>query len=180
MWNVLLNQDAGLALQTWRGPWPRVDAWKVHCAMSSQGHRWSQSLCLPSTHLCAQSQGISDQQVKTSSCHSPQMLTLFGIQPECLDHTPSNPTGPTCSSQTLQTRVKYTHPKAWSCKQTKCSYSGLGLWFENQLFSSVAQSCPTLCNPMDCSTPGIPVHHQLPEFTQTHVHWVRFENRHGN
>ena len=38
--------------------------------------------------------------------------------------------------------------------------------------SSVAQSCPTLCNPMDCSTPGLPVHHQLPEFTQTHVHWV--------
>ena len=39
-------------------------------------------------------------------------------------------------------------------------------------FSSVAQSCPTLCNPMDCSTPGFPVHHQLLEFTQTHVHWV--------
>ena len=39
-------------------------------------------------------------------------------------------------------------------------------------FSSVAQSCQTLCDPMDCSTPGLPVHHQLPEFTQTHVHWV--------
>ena len=37
---------------------------------------------------------------------------------------------------------------------------------------SVAQLCPTLCNPMDCSLPGHPVHHQLPEFTQTHVHWV--------
>ena len=36
-------------------------------------------------------------------------------------------------------------------------------------FSSVAQSCPTLLDPMDCSTPGLPVHHQLPEFTQTHV-----------
>ena len=36
-------------------------------------------------------------------------------------------------------------------------------------FSSVAQSCPTLCNPMNCSMPGLPVHHQLPEFTQTHV-----------
>ena len=43
-------------------------------------------------------------------------------------------------------------------------------------FSSVAQSCPTLCNPMDCSEPGLPVHHQLPEFTQTHVHWVRDAN----
>ena len=39
-------------------------------------------------------------------------------------------------------------------------------------FSSVAQ-CPTLCNPMDCSRPGLPAHHQLPEFTQTHVNWVR-------
>ena len=39
-------------------------------------------------------------------------------------------------------------------------------------FSSVAQWCPTLCNPTDCSTPSLPVHHQPPEFTQTHVHWV--------
>ena len=39
-------------------------------------------------------------------------------------------------------------------------------------FSSVAQSCPTLCNPMNRSMPGLPVHHQLPEFTQTHVHRV--------
>ena len=39
-------------------------------------------------------------------------------------------------------------------------------------FSSVAQSCLTLCDPMDCSTPGLPVHHQLPEFTQIRVHWV--------
>ena len=39
-------------------------------------------------------------------------------------------------------------------------------------FSSVAQSCPTLCDPMNRSTPGLPVHHQLLEFTQTHVHWA--------
>ena len=39
-------------------------------------------------------------------------------------------------------------------------------------FSSVAQSCPTLCNPMDCSTPGFPVHHQLLELAQTHVYRV--------
>ena len=37
-------------------------------------------------------------------------------------------------------------------------------------FSSLAQSCPTLCDPMDCSTPGLPAQHQLPEFTQTYVH----------
>ena len=39
-------------------------------------------------------------------------------------------------------------------------------------FSSVTRSCLTLCDPMNCSTPGLPVHHQLPEFTQTHVHQI--------
>ena len=39
-------------------------------------------------------------------------------------------------------------------------------------FSSVTQSCLTLCDPRNCSTPGLPVHHQLPESIQTHVHWV--------
>ena len=43
--------------------------------------------------------------------------------------------------------------------------NGLHYWFISQ-FSSVAQSCPTLCDPMNCSTPGLPVHHQLPELTQ--------------
>ena len=46
-----------------------------------------------------------------------------------------------------------------------------GLFLEAPVqFSSVAQSCPTLCDPMNHSTPGLPVHHQLPESTQTHVH----------
>ena len=49
--------------------------------------------------------------------------------------------------------------------------------FQNKLvrrvqFSSVAKSCATLCDPMNRGKPGLPVHHQLPEFTQTHVHWV--------
>ena len=44
-------------------------------------------------------------------------------------------------------------------------------------FSSTAQSCPTLCDPMNHSMPGLPVHHQLPEFTQTHVHWVGDANQ---
>ena len=44
--------------------------------------------------------------------------------------------------------------------------------FQSVQLSSVAQSCPTLCDPMNCSTPGLRVHHQLPEFTQTHVHRV--------
>ena len=50
----------------------------------------------------------------------------------------------------------------------------VSVWVKNisVQFSSVAQSCPTLCNPMNCSIPGLPVHHQLLEFTQTHIHRV--------
>ena len=63
------------------------------------------------------------------------------------------------------------------CKEQYC----IGTWkvrsmnqgkFSSVQFSSVAQSCLTLCDPMECSTPGLPVYHQLPELTQTHVHWV--------
>jgi len=46
------------------------------------------------------------------------------------------------------------------------------LWSYGKKFSSVAQSCPTLCDPKDGRVTGLPVHHQLPDFTQTHVHWV--------
>ena len=45
-------------------------------------------------------------------------------------------------------------------------------WPSRGYGSSVSQLCPTLCDPMACSTPGLPVHHQLPKFTQTHVYWV--------
>ena len=48
----------------------------------------------------------------------------------------------------------------------------LRLWISSLQFSSVTQSCLTLCDPMNRSTPGLPVHHQLLEFTQTHVHRV--------
>ena len=48
--------------------------------------------------------------------------------------------------------------------------------FSSLQFSSVAQLCPTLCDPMNRSTPGLPVHHQLLEFTQTHVHRVNTPN----
>ena len=51
--------------------------------------------------------------------------------------------------------------------KTKCMHA-----LYSVQFSSVAQSCPTLCDPMNCSMPGPPVHHQLPEFTQSHIHRV--------
>ena len=56
----------------------------------------------------------------------------------------------------------------------KCQQGGMGgnTYMGSVQFSSVAQLCPTFCDPMNRSTPGLPVHHQLPEFTQTHVHRV--------
>ena len=63
-----------------------------------------------------------------------------------------SPPDPFCKVRRLKTVSKNTH--------------------QSVQFSSVAQSCLTLCNPMNCSMPGLPVHHQLLEFTQTHVHWV--------
>ena len=54
----------------------------------------------------------------------------------------------------------------WATKQASANLKKL----KSHKFSSVTQSCPTLCNPMNRSIPGLPVHHQLLEFTQTHVH----------
>ena len=60
------------------------------------------------------------------------------------------------------------------CKNNTCLLYTVKIiiCFSSVQFSSVAQSCPTLCDPMNHSTPGLPVHHQLLEFTQTHVHPV--------
>ena len=63
----------------------------------------------------------------------------------------------------------------WGQTYPKCSHFSSVIVANDveKNFSSVAQLCLTLCNPMNCSTSGLPVHHQLPEFTQTHVHQVR-------
>ena len=69
------------------------------------------------------------------------------------------------SSKRTYAITRSTAPRAWAPAAVHC-------WPVPPQFSSVTQSCPTLCNPMDHSTPGLPVHHQVPESTQTHVHWV--------
>ena len=56
-------------------------------------------------------------------------------------------------------------------KQQQCLQKGAMTYLVSSV-SSVTQSCPALCNPMDCSIPGLPVHHQLLEFTQTHINRV--------
>ena len=68
----------------------------------------------------------------------------------------------------------------WHSFHQEMEFISLPLWYSlvcdcltsSVQFSSVAQSCPTLCDPMNHSTPGLPVHHQPLEVTQTHVHWV--------
>ena len=70
---------------------------------------------------------------------------------------------------------KVIYPKFWTCISVKflqMVVGGTRVLFSSVQFISVAQSCPTLCDPMNCSTPGLPVHHQLLESTQTHVHRV--------
>ena len=65
----------------------------------------------------------------------------------------------------LELRWLWVTPTAFKIKSKLLSLASVQ-------FSSVAQSCLTLCDPMDCSTPDLPVHRQLPGFTQTHVRWV--------
>ena len=84
------------------------------------------------------------------------MISLVGLPPGCLHHTHGH------------------HPNQLSgyfFMEGRTDNSELRISPVVQ-FSSVTQLCPTLCNPMDCSTPGLPVYHRLPEFTQTHVHHV--------
>ena len=75
-----------------------------------------------------------------------------------------------CSRGSFQSGIQL-RPPALQADSLPLSHWGAHCALPVQ-FSPVAQSCPTLCDPMDCSTPGLPAHHQLPEFTQTHVHWV--------
>ena len=103
----------------------------------------------------------------------------------CLDHFSLTPISATWASLIAQLvkslpamRDTWIRSLGWEDspgegKGNPLQYSGL----ENSMdcivqFSSVTQSCPTLCDPMNHSTPGLPVHHQLLEFTQTHIHRV--------
>ena len=64
-------------------------------------------------------------------------------------------------------------PRVVTDEGARCpEQSVLGMGSVYVQFISVHQSCPTLWDPKHCSMPGLPVHHQLPEFTQTHVHWI--------
>ena len=98
--------------------------------------------------------------------YSMQTLVLSGWQSGI---APSCPTLVT-SWTAYYGRTAYQTPQSMGFSRQEY-WSGL-LFPSPVQFSSVAQSCPILCDPMNCSTPSLPVHHQLPEFTQTCLHWV--------
>ena len=79
-----------------------------------------------------------------------------------------------CLSLGLEWKLTFSSPVATAEFSKFAGISSAALSHLSVQFSSVAQSCPTLCDPVNCSTPGLPVHHQLPEFTQTHVHRVQW------
>ena len=93
----------------------------------------------------------------------PLLPTLYKTSPLLQRKEPPQefPGSPVVKSPHFHCRVCRLHP-GWRTKILQISVQ----------FGSVAQSCPTLCDPMNRSTPGLPVHHQLPEPTQTHVHQV--------
>ena len=78
----------------------------------------------------------------------------------------------TPSHHSYPASVVYIRVHSWCCTFYGFEQMYNDMYLLLQSVSSVAQSCPTLCDPMDRSMPGLPVHHHLLEFTQTHVHWV--------
>ena len=94
---------------------------------------------------------------------NPCLLLLLQGQADSLPQVPSGK----ARSGRMDTRT-------WTCMAEAlcCPPEATTTLLISYHFGSVAQSCLTLCNPMDCSTPGVPVHHQLSELAQTHVHGV--------
>ena len=103
---------------------------------------------------------------------SPAFLFIF--LPEEISHGPSRDK---CTNFVESLGLRICHilcMRSWARRLSSVNFSLLSeVWtFSSVQFSSVIQSCPTLCDRMNYSKPGLPVHHQLSEFTQTHAHWV--------
>ena len=98
-------------------------------------------------------------------------IPLLGIYPEEIKTEEDTRTS-------VFTEALFTTARTWKWRRCPSTDEWIKkLWYIYTMgysvqFSSVTQSCPTLCNSMNCSTPGLPVHHQLPEFTQIHIHRV--------
>ena len=107
--------------------------------------------------------------------HAPQgwvYSALMDSQPGHVSKLRPQPMGMAVSGEEILTPVLWGDNSMTHSMQSSEYLSKSRAIFTSVQFSSVAQSCPTLCDPMNYSTPGLPVHHQLPESTQTHVHRV--------
>ena len=126
--------------------------------------------------------GKAEKSVSHSiECNCLQPHRLYHISLLCVWNSPGKSTGVGCHSL-----LQGIFPnEGWNLGLPHCrwilynlssrkaeSWTQICLISSSVQFSSVTQSCPTLCNPMNRSTPGLPVHYHLPEFTQTHMHWV--------
>ena len=110
---------------------------------------------------------ITENQIKTTMRYH---LTLIVVRMATIKKSSNNKCWRGCGEKGML---------LWECKLIQPLWKivwkflkKLGIKPPSVQFSSVTQSCPALCDPMNCSTPGPPVHHQLPEFTQTHVHRI--------
>ena len=111
------------------------------------------------------------------------MITIVFTPILCLHQVPSTSITQECVIQSINVSIKIKMLSGFKVISWEFGFlifevrswlkpCSAGFSFSSVQFSSVAQSCPTLRDPMNRSTPGLPVHHKLPEFTQTHVHWV--------
>ena len=117
---------------------------------------------LPSEYLCPQCVSIH-LLINSLFLRFKLAITFFG------ETFPKNPSSSPChgsSPTSYYSHLSYPQETIPDCQWT------LKPQFSSVQFSSVSQLCLTLCDPMDCSTPGLPVHHQFPEFIQTHVYQV--------
>ena len=154
---------------------PQASTFGIKVDQSSEGSQFSRkaSLCSHEEDLCWESANSYSFHVSCSPGVSfPCWTQTCTIHSHCWEIKHLNYKFRAGTKRTLTLRV-------YSDIQTMCVWAGIlcdcGVFvvqFSSVQFSPVTQSCPTLGDPMNHSTPGLPVHHQLPEFTQTHVHRV--------
>ena len=135
-------------------------------ALGSQQWAWTLG---PGRHVGAAALPCAAPQ--PSSCPRPA-LGPRGKHPDCSSGSVLRLPGASGHQVAAGSHSPRRHPVSLMCPQPK-THMAVWLHFGEEgsiQFSPVAQSCLTLCDSIDCSRPGLPVHHQLPEFTQTHAH----------
>ena len=143
----------------WRIPGTREPGGLLSLGWHRVGHDWSDLAAAAASNVDKKSLSFPlpwEFQTPISTSRAPDPFLLFG-DPGFLTYLPRN-----------WLSLIY-HLPTYLQKNPSDVPKDICLLYQ---FSSVAQLCATLCDPMNCSTPGLPVHHRLPEFIQTHIYWV--------